>query len=75
MGPVVDSRGCKSEYKVEGRENEYPWGYALSFAKALSTHGAMHGSWTADELHDLYDDTDVVFVRVWLYGPTGQEGN
>ena len=49
--------------------------YGIAFPKTMLPLGAMSGVWTADEVHDLEGGTDEVFVRVWLYGPTGQKGN
>ena len=70
--PEVISKDAKDSPEViEPYENDDPEVYGIAFPKTMLPLGAMSGVWTADEIWDLNNEDDEVFVRVWLYGPTG----
>ena len=77
--PLFESHSTLSPLDESTEDEAYlteePEVYGIAFPKTMLPLGAMAGSWTADEVHDLEGGTDEVFVRVWLYGPSGQKGN
>ena len=68
---VMNGDAVDSSEVIEPYENDDPEVYGIAFPKTMLPLGAMSGIWFADEIRDLYENTDEVFVRVWLYGPTG----
>ena len=77
---VISKDADDSPEAIEPYENDDPEVYGIAFPKTMlplrpdTDRQLMYGRWEAEEFVDLEGGTDEVFVRVWLYGPTGQKG-